>query len=136
MMNKCHSEAMWMKSYCTVIVLRSLYQLAGITPRILSIQFQEVPSFASPYLPDHGLSQVLAADFELVDPNLHCMPRGRVEIYRMARVYCSTACVPVFPEPSKEKQQNMFVVHDDFSCHNHNRMAGQIRYRWATDQPI
>ncbi|EYC31863.1 hypothetical protein Y032_0003g1276 [Ancylostoma ceylanicum] len=40
----------------------------------------------------------------------------------MTYVCRSIACVAVFPELSKEKQQNMFVVNDDFFCHNRNGM--------------
>ncbi|EYC19012.1 hypothetical protein Y032_0025g1114 [Ancylostoma ceylanicum] len=103
-----------MKSFCTVIALGFLYQLVGIRHGFFLISSRTRPSSASPHLPDHGLSQVLTAVFELVDPNLLCILRGRVEIYRITFVCFSITCSAAFPELSKEKQQNMFVINDDF----------------------
>ncbi|EYC45645.1 hypothetical protein Y032_0421g1175 [Ancylostoma ceylanicum] len=114
-----------MKSHSTIIALGSLYQFADITPRILS---KRRSSSTSPYHPDRGLSQVQATVSELVDPNLYCLRRGRVEIYRMTFVCWSIACVALYPVLSTERQQNMLIVNDNFFGHKRNGMLGQIVY--------
>ncbi|EYB85366.1 hypothetical protein Y032_0299g1774 [Ancylostoma ceylanicum] len=92
------------------------------------LSLRDDPEMRKSRTTDHGLSQVLAADFELVDPNVHRRLKDRVEIYRVIYACCSIACAAVFPELSKEKQQNMFVVNGDVFCHNRNGMVAQSGY--------